>query len=266
MPFDFSHHPSTSPFYTLFRGPMNTEARSCWCHRGTPTGTRGQSGSRGRQRFRRHRARCEWIARCSHLPTCSCHSRTWFWATWHWKTIQLTLEPNSNPPFLDCFMLFLDVFGTFFFFLNLLSCCWLSVLWFQTRQTHATSVSLETPKISCLWTHQIQQKHFFNTQWDQIGSNTIGIFKSKNKGAINWSQKPFDLPRCEMAKRPPLMQGTKSVPSSNQLNCNRQSNIILTCCDARAGNWPGDLPRVEHQDVSESFQIIWPPHITLALW
>lgn len=31
-----------------------------------------------------------------------------------------------------------------------------------------------------------------------------------------------------MAKRPPLMQGTRSVPSSSQLNCKRQSNIIFT--------------------------------------
>ena len=31
-----------------------------------------------------------------------------------------------------------------------------------------------------------------------------------------------------MAKRPPLMQGTRSLPSSSQLNCSLQSNIIFT--------------------------------------
>lgn len=40
-----------------------------------------------------------------------------------------------------------------------------------------------------------------------------------------------------MAKRPPLMQGTRSVPSSSQLNCKRQSNIIFT--SQNEGFWKG---------------------------
>ena len=43
----------------------------------------------------------------------------------------------------------------------------------------------------------------------------------------------WSCPGCVMAKRPPLMQGTRSVPSSSQLNCSLQSNIIFTWDDAQ---------------------------------